>query len=39
MFRPLDDLISFLDPLLGVVGHGTEITLLGATVCGAEGRD
>ena len=35
-FIPLDNLIPFLDPLLGVIGPGAKITLLGATDCGAE---
>jgi hypothetical protein len=36
MFRPLEDLIPFLDPLLGVIACGAEVTRLGATGCGAE---
>jgi hypothetical protein len=35
-FRPLEDLISDLDPMLGVVGHGAEVTQLGAIGYGAE---
>jgi hypothetical protein len=37
-FILLDDLISFLDPLLGAVGYGAEVTLLSATDLGAEVR-
>jgi hypothetical protein len=36
MFRPLEDLIPFLDPLLGVIACGAEVTRLGVTGCGAE---
>lgn len=32
MFGPLDDLMSFLHPLLGAIGHGAEVTRLGAEV-------
>jgi hypothetical protein len=35
-FRPLKNLILFLDPLLGVVGLGTEMTLLAATAYNVE---
>jgi tRNA G10 N-methylase Trm11 len=38
MFRPLNNLISFLDPLVGAVGCGVEITRLGATDLGVEVR-
>jgi hypothetical protein len=37
-FRPFDDLISFVDSLLGVIDCGVEITRLGATDLGAEVR-
>jgi hypothetical protein len=36
MFRPLDNLIQILDPLLGAIGHGAEVTQLGAIDYGAE---
>jgi hypothetical protein len=36
MFEPLDDLISFLDPLLDVIDHGAEVTWLGAMAYSAE---
>jgi hypothetical protein len=35
-FRPLKDLIPFLDPLLGAIACGAEVTHLDATGCGAE---
>jgi hypothetical protein len=31
-FRPLDDLISFLNPLFGATGYGAEVTWLDAEV-------
>jgi hypothetical protein len=34
----LNDLIPFLNHLLGATGYGVEITLLGATVYGVEVR-
>lgn len=36
MFRPLDDLMSLLDPILGVIGHITEAIHIGAIAYGAE---
>jgi hypothetical protein len=36
MFGPLNDLMSFLDPLLSVMSHGAEVTRLGAMGYGAE---
>jgi hypothetical protein len=36
IFRPLDDLMSFLDPLLGAIDHGAEVTWLGDIVYDAE---
>lgn len=36
MFGPLNNLMSFLDPLLGVMAHGAEVTHLGAMAYGAE---
>ena len=35
-FRSLEDLILFLDPLLGAIGRGAEVTLLGAIGYGVE---
>lgn len=35
-FRPLDNLIPFLDPLLSTIGHGVEVTHLGAIAHGGE---
>ena len=35
-FRPLNDLMSFLDPLLGAISHGAEVTRLGAIAYGTE---
>jgi hypothetical protein len=37
-FRPLNDLISFLDPLLGAKGCDAEVTQLGAIDLGTEVR-
>jgi hypothetical protein len=37
-FRPLDDLISFLDPLLDDTDCGAEVTRLGTIDLGAEVR-
>jgi hypothetical protein len=39
MFGPLDDLMSFLDPLLGAIYYGVEVTQLGAIVYGAKLSD
>ena len=39
MFGPLDDLMSFLDPLLGAIYYGVEVTQLGAIVDGAKLSD
>jgi hypothetical protein len=39
MFRPLNNLMTFLDPLLGAVSYGAEITRLGAMTYGAEVPD
>ena len=39
MFRPQKILMSFLDPLLGVIAYGAEVTQLGAIAYGAEVRD
>lgn len=36
---PLDDLISFLDPLINARTHGAEVTRVGAIVYGAEQWD
>lgn len=38
MFRPLDDLISFLDLLLGAMEYGAEVTLLNVIDYGAKVR-
>jgi hypothetical protein len=35
-FGPLNDLMSFLDPLLGDMPHGAEVTRLGAMAYDAE---
>jgi hypothetical protein len=37
-FRPQKNLMSFLDPLLGVIAYGAEVTHLGAIAYGAEVR-
>jgi hypothetical protein len=31
-FNPLDDVLPFFDPFLGIIGCGAEITLLDAEV-------
>ena len=36
MFRPPEILYATLDPILGAIGCGAEVTQLGATACGAE---
>jgi hypothetical protein len=36
MFGPLNNLMSFLDPLFGVMAHGAEVTHLGAMAYGTE---
>jgi hypothetical protein len=36
MFRPLDDLMSFLEPILGIIGHVTEAIHIGVIAYGAE---
>jgi hypothetical protein len=35
-FRPLDDLFPDLDPALGTVAYGAEVTQLGGIAFGAE---
>jgi hypothetical protein len=37
-FRPKKNLIVILDPLLGAIGYGAEVTQLGAIAYGAEVR-
>jgi hypothetical protein len=39
MFGPLDDLMSFLDPLLGAIYYGAEVTQLDTIVYGAKLSD
>jgi hypothetical protein len=39
MFGPLEFLNATLDPKLGAMGCGAEITHLGALICGAELAD
>jgi hypothetical protein len=36
MFGPLEILFARLDPMLGAIGCGVEVTQLGATADGAE---
>jgi hypothetical protein len=36
MFRPPEILYATLDPILGAIGCGAEVTQLGATAYGAE---
>jgi hypothetical protein len=36
MFRPMNNLFSILDPLLGVIGCGAEATQLSAIAYGAK---
>jgi hypothetical protein len=36
MFGPLEILFASLDPMLGAIGCGAEVTQLGATAYGAE---
>jgi hypothetical protein len=38
MYRPKKILNAGLDPLLGAIACGAELTQLGATACGAEHR-
>jgi hypothetical protein len=39
LFKPLNNLMTFLDPLLGAMAYGAEITRLGAIAYGAEVPD
>jgi hypothetical protein len=36
MFGPYENLMSFLDPLLGAIAYGAEVTQLGVIAYGAE---